>query len=69
VSPLTATHATYVVTYVGESLESRVERSISDNGWRGQSHADVGPVAQCMVERRSLIGELSLVCTGPAADG
>ena len=29
----------------------------------------VGWLGGSVVERRSLIGELSLVCTGPAADG
>ena len=28
-----------------------------------------GWLGSTVVERRSLIGELSLVCTGPAADG
>jgi len=38
---------------------SKIPRIFNDYSWLGGS----------VVERRSLIGELSLVCTGPAADG
>jgi len=57
------------VSYIEEQINRRVTISLSLRHTHTHTHGNPCWLGGSLVERRSLIGELSPVCTGPAADG